>query len=170
MFSACCSGHPRVLLFLSPSPQRCISASLFLHSGFRSLCCHRAGWGKEEFCFCGRALRRASLSYFTLILSDSHAVCFIVRRAFLELLHQAFLTKEEQDSQNKEAKCGQSIVPPKLCHAGVWSLPLLLSLWGVFGEPEESTEMHARSWWAMPGWRVELQFLLLSGEWGKHVP
>lgn len=37
------------------------------------------------------AFRRASLSYFTLILSDSHAVGFIVRRAFLELLHQAFL-------------------------------------------------------------------------------
>lgn len=37
------------------------------------------------------AFRRASLSYFTLILSDSHVVGFIVRRAFLELLHQAFL-------------------------------------------------------------------------------
>lgn len=37
------------------------------------------------------AFRRASLSYFTLILSDSHAVGFIVRRAFLELLPQAFL-------------------------------------------------------------------------------
>lgn len=80
----------RILFFLSLSPQRCTRAFLFLHAGFRSLRCHRAGWGKEEFCLCGRAFRRASLSYFTLILSDSYAVCFIVRRAFLELLHQAF--------------------------------------------------------------------------------
>lgn len=84
---------PRILFSFSPSPQRHTSAFLFLHARFRSLCCHRAAWGKEEFCSCGCAFRKASRSYFTLILSDSHAACCVVRRVFLELFRQAFHRK-----------------------------------------------------------------------------
>lgn len=68
------------------------------------------------------AFRRASLSYFTLILSDSHAVGFIVRRAFLELLHQAFLWGEGREARTRRQKCSRFIVPRELCHARVWSL------------------------------------------------
>lgn len=62
------------------------------------------------------AFRRASLSYFTLILSDSHAVGFIVRRAFLELLHQAFL-KESRAAGMRRQKCSRFIVPREQSHA-----------------------------------------------------
>lgn len=70
------------------------------------------------------AFRRASLSYFTLILSDSHAVGFIVRRAFLELLHQAFL-KESRAAGMRRQKCSRFIVPREQSHAKAWSLPAL---------------------------------------------
>lgn len=49
-------------------------------------------------------------------------------------------------------------------------LCLLFAPRGLFLMSQKRIELHARSWGAMPGRRAELQFLLLSGEWGKHLP
>lgn len=171
MFSAHCSG----CFWCGKTPGFCFPP-LQVHRGAQVLSyfwtqssevCAATELAEERRSF---AFRRASLSYFTLILSDSHAVGFIVRSAFLELLHQAFSLRESREARMRRQKCRGFIFPRELCRARAWSVPALLSSWAVSDEPGERTELPARSWAAMPGRRVELQFLLLSGEWGKHLP
>lgn len=95
-------------------------------------------------------LRRERLSYFTLILSDSHAACFIVRRVLLEIFHKAF--------HEGKARVG-------------WVCGLQLQLQGgVSDEVEKKTGLQKHYWKMMPGKGVELRFWLLSGEWWKYVP